>query len=563
MSSNHNTPLKVGGVPEHFNIPWQLAQAEQSAAQPLFTFVEQKCGTGEMIQNLKNGSLDVIVALTEGLVADIARGSDLRLLGTYVESPLCWAVSAGADAPYSSIEDLKGQTFGISRLQSGSHLMAFVLGLQRGWDVRGESANADLKFAVKGNFEQLRQSVNDGSTAAFMWETFMTKPYVDRAEVRKVGEVVTPWPCFMMAARAATIDARLADIQALQRSIQTACARFAAEPLAMQARIVEQFHLTPADAAAWYASAVITGSAAVSEAALERTISTLIDAGVLAADVNSTDLELYLDTRVCRLERNIHSMKLYSKPELVVALFADLRAAGLARGALTYEQLLPFDQHHYGGTADVDFAFQHTLGGGGGGANAAAAVGASGRAKVVMNIGSGLGGPARYLAGRYGCEVVALELQEELSHTASELTARCKLDRSVTHLNGDFMAVGRHLQAGGFDAIVSWLTVLHFTDRHSFFGACARLLRSSSSGAEPATAAATRGGRLYAADFFAKRRLSKEERRVLASDVWCRYLPDAETYRTDITQAGLEIVEVRFSACGIHLFVDLACFSTF
>ncbi len=37
-----------------------------------------------MIQNLKAGSLDVIVALTEGIVADIARGaSDLRILATY------------------------------------------------------------------------------------------------------------------------------------------------------------------------------------------------------------------------------------------------------------------------------------------------------------------------------------------------------------------------------------------------------------------------------------------------------------------------------------------------
>ena len=37
-----------------------------------------------MITSLKNDELDVIVALTEGLVADIANGSDIRLLGTYV-----------------------------------------------------------------------------------------------------------------------------------------------------------------------------------------------------------------------------------------------------------------------------------------------------------------------------------------------------------------------------------------------------------------------------------------------------------------------------------------------
>lgn len=42
-----------------------------------------------MIQAVKQGELDVIVALTEGLVADIANHSDLRLLGTYVVPTVC------------------------------------------------------------------------------------------------------------------------------------------------------------------------------------------------------------------------------------------------------------------------------------------------------------------------------------------------------------------------------------------------------------------------------------------------------------------------------------------
>ena len=49
-----------------------------------------------MISALKNGEVDVVVALTEGLVKDITTtDSPIRLLGTYVESPLCWAISSG------------------------------------------------------------------------------------------------------------------------------------------------------------------------------------------------------------------------------------------------------------------------------------------------------------------------------------------------------------------------------------------------------------------------------------------------------------------------------------
>ena len=52
---------------------------------------------------------------------------------------------------------------------------------------------------VVGNFEQLRSSVNSGETDAFMWETFTTKPFHDSGEVKRVGDITTPWPCFLLA----------------------------------------------------------------------------------------------------------------------------------------------------------------------------------------------------------------------------------------------------------------------------------------------------------------------------------------------------------------------------
>ena len=56
-----------------------------------FEWITEKLGTGAMIKHLKSGTADVVVALTEGLIKDIVTtGSDIRLLGTYVNSPLCW-----------------------------------------------------------------------------------------------------------------------------------------------------------------------------------------------------------------------------------------------------------------------------------------------------------------------------------------------------------------------------------------------------------------------------------------------------------------------------------------
>jgi hypothetical protein len=61
------------------------------------------------ITALENGEVDVIIALTEGLVAEIVKGKNLQLFGTYVESPLRWAVSTGKETPYNSVADLKNQ----------------------------------------------------------------------------------------------------------------------------------------------------------------------------------------------------------------------------------------------------------------------------------------------------------------------------------------------------------------------------------------------------------------------------------------------------------------------
>ena len=76
------------------------------------------------------------------------------------------------------MDDLKRGCFSVSRPNSGSHLMAYVLASQHGWDPQ------TLRFETKGSFQNLRDSVNDGSSDAFMWEIFTTKPFHDSGEVR-------------------------------------------------------------------------------------------------------------------------------------------------------------------------------------------------------------------------------------------------------------------------------------------------------------------------------------------------------------------------------------------
>jgi len=72
--------------------------------------------------------------------------------------------------------------------------MAYVMALQQGW------STGDLQFQVNNDIRGLIDSVNNGSTSAFMWEWFTTKPFADAGEVRFIGSVPTPWPSWLIAA---------------------------------------------------------------------------------------------------------------------------------------------------------------------------------------------------------------------------------------------------------------------------------------------------------------------------------------------------------------------------
>ncbi|KAL0573223.1 hypothetical protein V5O48_008743 [Marasmius crinis-equi] len=137
-------------------------------------------------------------ALTDPLISGIANGSkSYKLVGSYVTTPLNWAVITGKDTQYNSISDLKDTTIGISRVGSGSQTMAYVMAFQQGWSSQG------MKFRINNDIRGLIDSVNDGTTSAFMWEWFTTKPFRDAGEVKFIGSVPTPWPSWLIAAQPA------------------------------------------------------------------------------------------------------------------------------------------------------------------------------------------------------------------------------------------------------------------------------------------------------------------------------------------------------------------------
>ena len=190
--------VNIGGVPEHFNLAWYLTlkNGEYKAEGINLRWKDYFGGTGEMTKALREGTIDIAVILTEGIIKDIVDGNPSKIVQVFVESPLIWGIHVGAQSQYKTIEDLKGTKAAISRYGSGSHLMAYVNAENHDWNL-----DEDLKFEVIKDLDGAVEGLTSGKADYFMWERFTTKPLVDQGVFRHVGNCPTPWPCFVIAVR--------------------------------------------------------------------------------------------------------------------------------------------------------------------------------------------------------------------------------------------------------------------------------------------------------------------------------------------------------------------------
>ena len=204
--------INIGGVPEHFNLAWYLGlkNGDYKEANINLRWQDYFGGTGEMCKGLRNGDIDMAVILTEGIVKDIIAGNPSKIVQTFVKSPLNWGIHVANDSKYQTIEELKGSKGAISRYGSGSHLMAYVNAENNQWDLE-----KDLNFEVIKNLDGAVKGLTEGKADYFMWEKFTTKPLVDNGTFRRIGNLPTPWPCFVIAVREEFLKTNLDDIKTI------------------------------------------------------------------------------------------------------------------------------------------------------------------------------------------------------------------------------------------------------------------------------------------------------------------------------------------------------------
>ena len=271
-----NQSIRVGGVPEHFNLPWHFALKNQRFAQAGLNvrWQDEPGGTGAMMELLRTGQLDVAIALTEGVVAEIAKNRSCQIAQYYVSSPLTWGVHVTAASPYQSIDDLENTTFAISRFGSGSHLMAYVMAQARGWDTQA------LSFEVVGNLDGARTALASGKAQGFMWEKFTTQPLVTQGEFSRVGTFDTPWPCFVVAVRSAFSEEEKDSVEAFLQVINQATQDFRTQP-GVVSRIAAFSNLSEEEAREWLDHTTWANGQAMERSTLERVIKVLYELALI------------------------------------------------------------------------------------------------------------------------------------------------------------------------------------------------------------------------------------------------------------------------------------------
>ncbi|MFM7765118.1 MAG: hypothetical protein ACKO6I_05600, partial [Sphingomonadales bacterium] len=87
---------------------------------------------------------------------------------------------------------LQQARFAVSRLQSGSHLMAkFFANREAGITL------SDEPFVITQHIDGTRKTLAEGNADYFLWEKYMTSIWVDNGEFRQISEITAPWPAFV------------------------------------------------------------------------------------------------------------------------------------------------------------------------------------------------------------------------------------------------------------------------------------------------------------------------------------------------------------------------------
>jgi len=204
----------------------------------------------------------------------------------------------------------------------------------------------------------------------------------------------------------------------------------------------------------------------------------------------------------------------YASEAIAARLLSILRAAAGPEVAITPKTLAPLDQFHGRGLdATVEMA----------------ALLAPEAGEHLVDIGCGIGGPARWIASTYNCKVTGVDLTPQFCEAARTLTAACGLAGQVEILQGSATALP--LPDAAFDCGYSQNVVMNVADKAAFYREAFRVLRPAASFAVTSIAAGPGGAPHFPVPW--------------ASAPQFSFLSTPEETQAEVVAAGFELVAFR------------------
>ena len=197
----------------------------------------------------------------------------------------------------------------------------------------------------------------------------------------------------------------------------------------------------------------------------------------------------------------IEEMNLYKTTDRFLNNYKHLKKS--LKRAPTLQEISEIDQLHYNGIEAVNEAILKTK---------------IKENNIVLDIGSGIGGPARYLANKTNSIIYAVELQKSLNDIASELTNNYKLEKNIFHINADILKY--NFNKIKFNNIVSWLALYHIPKRDELLKILYNLLENK--------------GYMYVEDFYLKKNITNNEKKLLAKNFHANHLVPLKTYKEEL-----------------------------
>ncbi|MEO1581490.1 MAG: ABC transporter substrate-binding protein [Pseudomonadota bacterium] len=263
-----NQPIpRVCGVPEHFNRAWRTM-----GAGAVIEWQEVPEGTGRMLDLLSSGVTDIAILLTEGAIAGAARGIDLSVIGVWVETPLNWGVHVPAASSFHQPNDVVDRRVAVSRMGSGSHLMAGIYARQHGWKMPVDYVTVDTLEGARVAFAEDRADV-------FLWERATTAPLVAAGEFRRIDILPTPWPCFVACCHRDIAHEQRRALSALVGTALDEANNMATDTDAVSA-FSNEYGLDQAEISQWLAQTRWANTVGVDPEMLSGVQATLLDIGL-------------------------------------------------------------------------------------------------------------------------------------------------------------------------------------------------------------------------------------------------------------------------------------------